>query len=114
VAIIDVEILLTEASNFEGIRTLSHHVLASTNFVEQSCGKTKGMAMGLQLFLSLLTSDTGLEQTLYRHLCWFPFVDEIFVILAMDQRVWKYICIINNINQNMRLTMDTEDSHITS
>jgi len=81
VAIIDVELPLTEVPNFEGIRTLSHHVLASTNFnfVEQSCGKTKGMAMGPQLFLSLLTSGTGLEQTLYRHLCLFPFVDEIFL-----------------------------------
>jgi hypothetical protein len=44
-----------------GIRTLSHHVLASTNFnfVEQSYGQTKGMAMGPPLFLPFANFRDG-------------------------------------------------------
>ena len=50
--------------------------------------------MGATLFLSLLTSETDFEQTIHRHLCWFPFVDDILVICAIDQRFWKDVSII--------------------
>jgi hypothetical protein len=66
---IDVGPLLTKVLNFEGLNALGPHFgypnsipssLGFFNYVELSCGQTAGMAMGTPLFLSLLTSETGL------------------------------------------------------
>jgi hypothetical protein len=106
----------------EDILALFRHVLTSTyfSFGGQFYEQTDGVVMGSPLSPVICNvfmddfEERALEQAIHKPLCWFPYVDDTFVIWPHGpEKLEGFVEHLNGLHKNIQFTVETEkDGHL--
>jgi hypothetical protein len=106
----------------EAILRLFRHVLTSSffSFNGQFYEQSDGVAMGSPLspvianYFMEYFEEMALESATYKPLCWFPYVDDTFVIWPHGPgKLAEFLDHLNGLHENNKFTMETEkDGHL--